>query len=434
MTIKMTTLENGMRIATDHMEAVETVSLGVWVDVGTRHEPADHNGISHLLEHMAFKGTRKRSALDIAVAVDNIGGQLNAYTCREHTAYYAKVLREDTALAVDIVADVLQNSLLDPEDLRREQQVVVQEINQTLDTPDDIIFDYFQLAAYPNQALGRSVLGRAEMVRSMNCDVVADFMRAHYSARRMVLAAAGRVDHDQLVCLANQAFTELPPHKPGIAEAACYTGGDWREERDLEQVHIVLGFDGVSYNDPDFYTASVLSALMGGGMSSRLFQEVREKRGLAYAVSSFTVPYQDAGLFGVYVGTGEEDVVELIPVLCQELVKLTAQATETEIRRAQAQVRAGLLMALESSGSRCEQLARQLLVYGRPISVQESVSRIEAADSTAVTRLAHRILRSPLTFAALGPIGKLESFDRIRNRLLLSENDITEKYANTTME
>ncbi len=418
MTIKVTILENGLRVATDPMDTIETVSLGVWVDVGARHESAECNGISHLLEHMAFKGTRRRSALDIATEIENVGGQVNAYTSREHTAYYIKVLKEDVRLAVDIIADILQHSVFDSEELRREQQVVVQEINQAFDVPDDIIFDHFQAVAYPNQALGRPVLGRAEVVRSMSRDIIAGFMQSTYSAPRMVLAAAGRVEHDQLVDLARRAFAELPSHHLTGAEAACYKGGDFREERDLEQVHVVLGFSSVSYSDPDFYASSVLSSLVGGGMSSRLFQEVREKRGLAYSVYSFMAPYQDGGLFGVYAGTGEEDVEELIPILCQELVKMTAGAGEDEIRRARAQIRAGFLMALESSGARCEQLARHLLLYGRAIPVQEAVACVEAVDEEAVTRLVRRILDSPPTFAALGPLGRVESFDRICSRLV----------------
>lgn len=419
MAIRVTTLDNGLRIATDSMDMIETVSLGVWVDIGARHEPADCNGISHLLEHMAFKGTEKRSALDIAIEIENVGGHLNAYTSREHTAYYAKVLHEDVDLAVGIIADILQNSVFDMEELRREQQVVVQEINQVLDMPDDVIFDYFQAVAYPEQALGRPVLGRSEVIRSISRDVVAGFMRDRYSARRMVLAAAGQIDHDWLVQLVQLAFAKLPPYQPAVIETARYSGGDFRERRDLEQVHIVLGFDGVAYDDADFYTSSVLSALVGGGMSSRLFQEIREKRGLAYSVYSFTASYQDGGLFAIYVGTGADEVTELVPVLCEELTKMTVYISDDELHRARAQIKAGFLMALESSASRCEQLARQLLVYGRAIPVQEAVAHVEAVDGVAVKRLSKRVLSSFPTFAALGPLDKIESFEHIRGRLVV---------------
>jgi predicted Zn-dependent peptidase len=322
MTVRVTTLENGMRVLTDVMASVETVSIGVWVDVGTRHEPAEINGVAHLLEHMAFKGTERRSALDIAEEIEAVGGHLNAYTSREHTAYYAKVLKEDTALAVDILADILQHSVFDPKELERERTVILQEIGQAIDTPDDIIFDLFQERAFPEQAMGRPVLGRAEIIRRIDRDTVASYMRRHYAAPGMLLAAAGNVDHDKLVAMARRAFSQLPLERVARHEPARYQGGDLREPRDLEQVHVVLGFTGFPYGDADYYAASVVSSALGGGMSSRLFQEIREKRGLVYSIYSFTHAYSDGGLFGVYAGTGEEEVEELMPVLCQEIVKL----------------------------------------------------------------------------------------------------------------
>lgn len=418
MTIRVSTLANGLRVATDSMETVETVSIGAWVDVGARHEPAHFNGISHMLEHMAFKGTERRTAQDIAVEIENVGGHINAYTSREHTAYFAKVLKEDAGLALDIIADILQHSLFDPEELKREQAVVVQEINQAFDVPDDIIFDHFQSAAYPDQALGRPVLGTEPVVRSFGRDILAGYMRNTYSAPRMVLAAAGRIDHDWLVEAAGNAFGDLPPHRPNGNDPARYLGGDFREQRDLEQVHVVLGFDGIAYDDLDFYTASVYSALLGGGMSSRLFQEIREKRGLVYSVYSFASSYLDGGLFAIYAGTGEDEVGEMMPVMCEEIAKVTAGVSEDEVRRAAAQIRAGILMSLESTSTRCEQLARQILVYGRPISYSEAVARVEAVDAAAVQKLARRILSCRPTFAALGPIDRIEDFDRIKARLV----------------
>ncbi|MEO5375435.1 MAG: insulinase family protein [Alphaproteobacteria bacterium] len=417
MTIRTTTLPNGLRIATDVMDTVETVSLGVWVDVGARHEPAHVNGISHLLEHMAFKGTERRSAQDIAVEIENVGGHLNAYTSREHTAYFAKVLKEDAPLALDIISDILQHSVFDPDELVREQAVVVQEIHQATDTPDDIIFDHFQSAAYPGQPLGRPVLGTAEVVRSVTRDVIAAYMRDCYSAPRMVLTAAGAVDHDWLADSAARIFEGLPTMGAVTDEPARYLGGDFREVRDLEQIQLVLGFDGIAYDDPGFYASSVLSALLGGGMSSRLFQEIREKRGLVYSIYSFASSYLDGGLFAVYAGTGEDDVEELIPVMCEEIAKVTQGVGEDEILRARAQIKSSILMSLESTSSRCEQLARQLLVFGRPIPYQESVAQVEAVDAAAVQALARRILASRPTFAALGPVDRIESFDRITARL-----------------
>ena len=418
-TIRETRLASGLRVVTDPMETVETVSLGVWVEAGTRHEVVAVNGVSHLLEHMAFKGTERRSALEIAEEMDAVGGHLNAYTARDHTAYYAKVLKEDAGLALDIIADILQHSTLDPEELAREQAVVVQEINQAIDTPDDIIFDHFQATAYPDQSLGRAVLGTEAVVRGMERDTILGYMRAHYSAPAMVLSASGRIDHDQLVAAAERAFAALPPPHPAETDPARYQGGDFREERDLEQVHIVLGFDGITYQDPDYYAASVLSTLLGGGMSSRLFQEVREKRGLVYSIYSFASSYDDGGLFGIYAGTGEDEVAELIPVMCDEIVKVGGGVREIEVLRARAQLKASILMSLESTSSRCEQLARQMAIYRRPISVAEVVASIEAVTPEDCARVARRLFATTPTVAAIGPLAQVESYDQIAARLRL---------------
>ncbi len=415
--IRVTTLPNGLRVATDTMPDVQSVSLGCWVGVGTRNEAASVNGVAHLVEHMLFKGTARRSAFRISEEIENVGGQLNAYTTREQTAYYAKVLHEDAPLALDILADMLQHSALDAEELVRERTVVLQEIGQSADTPDDIIFDHFQATAYPDQALGRPVLGAADIVGSLPREALVDYIGGHYGGPGMVLSAAGRIDHDRLVELALKAFGDLPDRAPPTAETARYAGGDYREARDLEQMHLVLGFDGVGVHDPDFYAHSVLSTLLGGGMSSRLFQEVREKRGLVYSIYTFTGGYHDGGLFGVYAGTGEDEVAELIPVICDELAKVGEDVTEDEIARARAQLKAGTLMALESTMSRCEQLGQQLLIYDRPIPIEEIVRKIDAVDRDSVVAAARRLRRSRPTVAALGPIDRLEDYDRIVERL-----------------
>ncbi|WP_188260050.1 M16 family metallopeptidase [Azospirillum tabaci] len=416
MSIRVTTLPNGLRVATDTMPGVQSVSLGCWVGVGTRNESASVNGVAHLVEHMLFKGTERRSAFRISEEIENVGGQLNAYTTREQTAYYAKVLHEDTALALDLIADMLQNSVLDSEELVRERTVVLQEIGQSVDTPDDIIFDHFQSTAYPGQALGRPVLGSAEIVGALSRPALVDYIDGHYGAPGIVLAAAGRLEHDRLVDMALSAFDGLSSRPAPESEGARYAGGDFREARDLEQMHLVLGFDGVGVHDPDYYAHSVMSTLLGGGMSSRLFQEVREKRGLVYSIYTFSGAYRDGGLFGVYAGTGEDEVAELVPVVCDELMRVTEDVTEEEVARAAAQLRAGTLMALESSMSRCEQLGQQLLVYGRPVPVEEIVEKIGAVDRESIVRVARRLRESRPTVAALGPIGRLEEYDRIAAR------------------
>jgi len=415
--IRETRLPSGLRVLTDPMDTVETVSVGVWADVGARHEPAAINGVSHMLEHMAFKGTRRRSAFDIAVEMEDVGGHMNAYTSREHTAFYAKMLKDDLPLAVDILADILQHSVFDPQEMARERSVVVQEIAQSIDTPDDIVFDHFQATAYGDQPLGRPVLGTVATVERLDSETVGGFQRAHYSPDRLVVTAAGRIDHDALVDLVARQFTDLNDNPPSKGEPARYTGGVFREVRDVEQAHIVLGFDGVSYDDPDYYASVVLATVLGGGMSSRLFQEVREKRGLAYTVNAYASSYVDGGLFTLYAGTGPEDVAALTPVLCEELNKIRTRVEADEIARARAQLRAGILMGQESTSGRCEQLARQILVYGRPISNEEVLAGIAAVDEAAVIRVASRMFSTAPTLAALGPVQNLESFDQLKARV-----------------
>jgi len=417
MTIELSRLNNGLQIATDRIETVDTVSLGIWVDVGTRHEPAEINGVAHFLEHMAFKGTKRRSALAIAEEIEAVGGHLNAYTSRESTAYYAKVLKEDVPLALDILADILQHSTFEPEEMERERTVILQEIGQANDTPDDIIFDHFQECAYPDQAMGRPVLGRPEIIRQLGRADVTAYLRDHYGARRMVLAAAGNLDHDRVAGLAETLLAEMPAELPITTEPARYTGGERREERDLEQLHLVLGFPGLVLDDPDYYAGSVLSTAFGGGMSSRLFQEIREKRGLVYTIHCFGHSYRDSGLFGIYAGTGEEEAAELVPALCEEARKLEDGLTPVELARAKAQLKAGLLMSLESTSARCEQLAQHLLIHGTPFDPTEIVRRIEAVDDAAIRRVLARWRSGPPTLTALGPLSRLEGFDRVQARL-----------------
>ena len=417
MSVRTSTLDNGLRVVSDAMPRLQTASVGVWVDVGARHEAPAENGVAHLLEHMAFKGTKRRTALRIAEEIEAVGGHLNAFTGREQTAYYARVLRDDVPLAVDILADILLNATLDLSELERERDVVCQEIAQAYDTPDDIIFDHLQATAYPGQPVGRSILGTHETVGALERDHVAHFMAAHYRAPRLVLVAAGAIDHDALLAEAAQAFAKLPDGPDAETEPATWQGGDFRDGRELEQVHLTLGFNGVSFFDDDFFAYQVLATLLGGGMSSRLFQEIREKRGLAYSVFAFSSAYLDGGMFGLYAGTSAEHVAELVPVVADEMAKVGRSVEAAEIARAQAQLKAGLLMSLESSSARIEQLGRQVLIYGHPLDIGETIGRIEAVDGAAVTRAAHRLLGNGRpALAAMGPIGGLETFDRIAAR------------------
>jgi predicted Zn-dependent peptidase len=417
---KITVLDNGLRVATVAMPSVQTASVGVWVDAGARHERPEVNGVAHMLEHMAFKGTDRRSARVIAEEIENVGGQLNAYTSRENTAYYARVLADDLPLATDIIADILQHSTFEPDELERERGVILQEIGQTLDTPDDLIFDLFQETAFPEQSLGRSILGPAEIVQSMSREQLMGYMAEHYAPERMVLSAAGKVDHDQLVDLGAKLFQTLPATgvKASGVEAGAYARGDHRKERDLEQVHLILGLPAFSYHDDDFYALQIFSAMLGGGMSSRLFQEVREKRGLAYSVFSFAACYKDTGVFSIYAGTGEEQTQELVPVLCDELIGLMRQPSEEELARARAQLKASMMMGLESCFAQSEDIARQLLIFGRRIPQEETIAEIDAVDAAAIERVGERLLGGALpSLAAIGPVSKLPSLEAVERRL-----------------
>jgi predicted Zn-dependent peptidase len=415
--VRVTTLPSGLTIVTERMDRVETVSLGAYVASGTRNEDAAQNGVSHFLEHMAFKGTERRNAAEIAEEIENVGGHINAYTAREQTAYYVKMLKEDTALGFDIIGDILTHSVFAPEEVERERGVILQEIGQANDTPDDIIFDHFQEAAYPSQPMGRPVLGTEEIIRNLKGTDIAAYMHSHYAAKNVVVAATGNLEHDRVVDLVSQHFADLRTDMPHAAAAGLYDGGDFREARDLDQVHIVLGFPGVGYADPDYYPVLLLSTLLGGGMSSRLFQEIREKRGLVYSIYSFAAPYMDGGLFGIYAGTGENEAAELVPVTLEELHRVQRDANETEVRRARTQTKASLLMSLESTGSRCEQLARQMQVFGRLIPTAETVARIDAVTVEDVRRAAARIFRGKPTLAAMGPAERVPGLPQIVERL-----------------
>ena len=415
--IRTSTLPSGLTVVTERMERVETVSFGAYVASGTRHETAAENGASHFLEHMAFKGTESRTATQIAEAVEAVGGHINAYTAREQTAYYVKLLKEDLALGADIIGDILCHSTFDPDELERERGVILQEIGQANDTPDDIVFDHFQETAYPDQPMGRPVLGHEAGIRSMPRDALMGYMRRHYTASNMTVAAAGNLDHDTVVALVERHFADLPATSAPVAVEGTYAGGEFREARDLDQVHIVLGFPSVAYADPGFYPTMLLSTLLGGGMSSRLFQEIRERRGLVYSIYSFTAPAMDGGLFGIYAGTGESEAAELVPVTLDELHRVQRDVTEIELARARAQVKASLLMSLESTGSRCEQLARQMQVFGRVIPTAETVARIEAVTIAEVEAAATALFRARPTLAAMGPAGHVPALPAIAERL-----------------
>jgi predicted Zn-dependent peptidase len=418
LSVRTTTLDNGMTVITDDMPHLESASLGIWVKAGSRSESLAEHGISHVLEHMAFKGTRERTAYEIAEAIENVGGDLNAATSVEHTGYFARVLKEDVPLASDILSDILQNSLFDQSELDREQQVIVQEIGAARDNPDDHVFDLFQQAAYPDQPIGRTILGTVDSVKSFSPESIRGYMERNYVGNQMVVCAAGNVDHDALVDIAGNRFGDLRASGAPAPEKALYVGGENRVLSDHEQAHIVLGFEGRAYNSDGFYAAQILASILGGGMSSRLFQEVREKRGLCYSVYAFHWAFADSGIFGVAASTGEEEVTDLIPVVVDELLKATETITEDEVLRVRNQIRAGLLMSLESPSSRAGQLARQQILWGRPIPLQETVDRINRITAERVKQVARQVLdKSRMSIAGIGPVAKLPDYDTIAARL-----------------
>ncbi|MCS6930853.1 MAG: insulinase family protein [Acetobacteraceae bacterium] len=416
-TARLTRLPNGLTVVSDTMPRVETVSLGAYIAAGTRDEAAAENGVSHFLEHMAFKGTARRDAIAISAEIEGVGGHLNAYTAREQTAYYAKVLKEDAALAADIIGDILTHSVFDPAEIERERGVILQEIGQANDTPDDIVFDHFQAVAYPDQPMGRPTLGTVETVRAITRDTLLGYLSRHYAPGRIVVAAAGAIGHEALLELVAKHFQDLPAGGEARPEPARYRGGEYREEQDLDQVHIVLGFEGVPYRDPLHYPVMLLATLLGGGMSSRLFQEIRERRGLVYAISAFATPFQDSGLFQIYAGTGEAEAAELVPATLSELRRVRRDVTAEELERAKAQLRASLLMSLESTGSRCEQLARQVFVHGRLVPVEETKARIAAVTLEDVAAAARRVFSRPPTLAVLGPHRRVAPVAEMAERL-----------------
>jgi hypothetical protein len=409
MSIRLTTLSNGFRIITDSIPTVETASVGVWIGAGSRNETVYNNGVAHFLEHMAFKGTTTRSAYEIARAIEDVGGYLNAYTSREITAYYARVLKQDVGLAIDILGDILQNSTFAEEELLKERDVILQEISQSKDTPDDVIFDYFQETAYPNQPLGRTILGPEKNVSCMTRNTLMEFMQTHYNPSQMVFAAAGNISHEEIVEKVQGHFHLKKNNTPSLQEPALYQGGTFQETRELEQLHLILGVQGISTHHKDFYTATIYSTLLGGGMSSRLFQEVREKRGLAYSIYSFSSSYRDSGVFGVYAGTSKKEGPQVIQVVKDELHKSTHTLSEEEVNRAKSQLKAGLLMGMESTSHRAKTLAQQLLTFGKTITPEEIVQKIEAPSLEEIQDFAKNILESTFTFAAVGPVKVLEN-------------------------
>jgi predicted Zn-dependent peptidase len=410
MNVETTRLSSGLTVVTETMPHLESVALGVWIKSGSRNETTEEHGIAHLLEHMAFKGTKRRSARDIAEEIENVGGELNAATSTETTSYYARVLKDHVPLAVDILADILTESAFDEEELRREKHVILQEIGAANDTPDDVVFDKFSEVAYRGQTIGRPILGTPDTVNSFTPGQIRGYLSRNYTTDRMFVVAAGAVDHQTFVKQVEERFASLPtaPSSPPVLEPARYIGGDVREDRDLMDAQLLIGFEGKAYHMRDFYCSQILANILGGGMSSRLFQEVREHRGLCYSVYAFHWGFSDTGIFGVHAATSGNELPNLLPVVIDELRKSSETIHQQEIDRARAQIRAQLLMGQESPAARAGQIARQMMLYGRPIPNPEMMERLEGITTERLTDLAGRLFFDTVpTLSAVGPIEQL---------------------------
>ena len=418
MTVRLDTLPNGLRVVTEDMPALQSAAIGLWIDAGGRHERLEQNGIAHFLEHMAFKGTARRSALQIAEEIEDVGGYINAYTSREMTAYYARVLQQDVALALDILGDIVLNPAFASDEIEVERGVILQEIGQSLDTPDDIIFDWLQEAAYPCQAMGRTILGPAERVSSFQRDDLSRFVAENYGPGQMILSAAGAVDHDEIMRQAEALFGHLQPVSQIAIEPARFAGGERREIKSLEQVHMALAFESPGYRDEEIYTAQIFASAMGGGMSSRLFQELREKRGLCYTVFAQAGAYADTGMTTIYAGTSEADIRSLAEVTASELARAGRDISEQEVARARAQMKAGLLMGLESPSSRAERLARLVSIRNRVPALEETVARVDAVSRDAVAAFARNLAGGELAVAFYGQAADAPSRADLQERLV----------------
>ncbi|MEM1101873.1 MAG: pitrilysin family protein [Pseudomonadota bacterium] len=418
MTLETHTLPNGFRIVTEHMEGLKSASIGVWVNAGGRHERAEQNGIAHFLEHMAFKGTERRTALQIAEAIEDVGGYINAYTSRETTAYYARVLENDVPLALDVISDIVLNPVFDNREIEVERGVILQEIGQALDTPDDVIFDWLQEEAYPNQPIGRTILGPSERVRAFERADLSTFVREHYAPGQMILAAAGAVDHDAIVREAEKIFGHLEARAPLEIEKASFGGGARFVDKGLEQVHFTLAFEGPDYRDPAIYTSQIFSTAFGGGMSSRLFQEVREKRGLCYTIFAQAGAYADTGLTTLYAGTSAEQLGELAEITMDELKRAADDMTAAEVARARAQMKAGMLMGLESPSSRAERLARMMAIWGRVPALDEMIQSIDSVTTGDIRDFATKMAEEKrMAMAVYGPLKNVPSLETLQERL-----------------
>ena len=419
MSINVTTLDNGFRIVSEQMSGLKSTSVGIWINTGGRNETSKQNGIAHFLEHMAFKGTQSRSALVSAQEIENVGGYINAYTSKEMTAYYARVLENDVPLAIDVISDILLNPIFDQRELETERGVILQEIGQSLDTPDDVIFDWLQEAAFPDQPLGRTILGPSELVKNFSREDLLEFVSEQYGPEQMVLSAAGSVDHEKIVSQVKLLFDKKEPISKAAMISSKYNGGEKQVDKNLEQAHFALAFEAPGYRDETIYTSQIYSIALGGGMSSRLFQEIREKRGLCYTIFAQGGAYSDTGLLTIYSGTSADSLKDLSDITISEMKRMAIDFEQIELDRARVQMKAGLLMGLESASARAERLARMLTIWDRIPTLDEIVKKIDAVDLNDVRHFSDSIISNKKpTLSTYGPISNGVPFNQIIDSLV----------------
>ncbi|MCR5506897.1 MAG: insulinase family protein [bacterium] len=416
--VRITKLENGFTVVSDFNPSIETVFCGVWASVGSRNETKEINGISHFLEHMAFKGTTTKTYKDIAEIIEDIGGDINAYTSKDHTFFYTKTLKEYLEVSIDILADIIQNSVFDENETSKERNVILQEYYSSLDTPDDVIYDYYGEVAYPNQPLGRAILGTDETIRSITPDMLKSYIKTNYCADKLFLVVSGNFDEEKVIELAKKYFTNLtvagcPPTPP-----AKYEGGYFIKNKDLEQVHLMLGFEATNLFDrKEVFCENILCNTLGGGMSSRLFQEVREKHNLVYTIYSSVSNYSDTGHFYIYTSTVPEKINKVIDATAGEILKICDGITEREFERAKISYKSSVLMSLENSTARARVLGRQMQHFGKHIPFSESIQLIESLSLDDIKNTAQKIFSSKITVAGLGKCEGIYDLDTIKLKL-----------------
>jgi len=403
---KKTHLENGIPVVMEQIKNVRSFAVGVWVKVGSRNEPAEKNGISHFLEHMFFKGTQKRSARDIAVDTDSLGGDLNAFTSRESTTFYIKVLDEYYEKGIELLSDIFLHSTFPENDIEKEKGIVKEEIKMVEDTPDDYIHDLFNHAIWGNEGIGQSVLGRRETIRSFGREDLINHIKKYYGTRDTVIACAGNFEEDKILGMLNQNFGALrrgsEPEKGPQPE---FNGNVKVYNKELAEVHLCIGVEGIPQASSERYVLYLLNTIFGAGVSSRLFQEIREKRGLAYSIYSFLTSYLDTGVWAVYAGVGRKKTAEVIRLILEEMKGLADTITEAELQRSKDQLKGNLILALESTSSKMQNIARQEIYYGKYFSPTEIIKEIDSVSLTHVRELSKKLLsKNAFAVTVLGPV------------------------------